>query len=255
MIRASAVKCANATAAAVATLSESTPGAIGMRTHASAADRAAAVRPGPSAPSKTAQRSGGATDGQWHRLGPRRQRQKGEADSPATFRAPPATDRATRRRARATRDPSTPGHSAGRADRRSERSSRTASTPNAAALRNSEPRFSKSFSDSRTATRVAPARTSATDACGRSVRRRKHPAGQAKTHHIRQEPPIGGVDGQIRKAGQHVREHVEPSGLTEYCSRLIAGGQQSLDNGDALGNDHATPIRPHVRIGEVAEIR
>ena len=80
-------------------------------------------------------------------------------------------------------------------------------------------------------------------------------AGQAKTDHIRQEPPIGGVDGQIRKAGQHVGEHVEPSGLTEHCSRLITGGQQSLDNGDALGNDHATPIRPDVRVGEVAEVR
>ena len=41
-------------AAAVATLSESTPAAIGMRTLVSAAARASAVRPGPSAPRSNA---------------------------------------------------------------------------------------------------------------------------------------------------------------------------------------------------------
>ena len=66
---------------------------------------------------------------------------------------------------------------------------------------------------------------------------------------------MGGVDGQIRKVGQHVGERVEASGLTEYCSRRITGGEQSLDNGDALGNDHATPIRPYVGIGEIAKVR
>ena len=45
-------------AAAVATFTESTPGAIGMRTRRSTAARAAAVRPGPSAPSTSAMRSG-----------------------------------------------------------------------------------------------------------------------------------------------------------------------------------------------------
>ena len=90
---------------------------------------------------------------------------------------------------------------------------------------------------------------------GQSICRREHPAGQAKTHHIRQEPSIGGVDRQIRKAGQQVRERVEPSRLTEHCSRLIAGREQSLDNSNAFSDDDATPIRPHVRIGEIAEIR
>jgi hypothetical protein len=88
-----------------------------------------------------------------------------------------------------------------------------------------------------------------------SVCRCEDPAGLAKTHHIRHGPSIGGIHGQVRNAGSQVRERVESSRLTEHCSRLIAGREQSLDNGDAFSDDDATPIRPHVRIGEIAEIR
>src|SRR6185312_12405408 len=49
------------TAAAVATFSESTPDAIGIRTRTSAAASAAEDSPGPSAPSSTAQRGGTGT--------------------------------------------------------------------------------------------------------------------------------------------------------------------------------------------------
>ena len=56
------VNAANATAAAVATFSESTSPAIGIRTCSSDRARAASVKPGPSAPSSTAQRGGTATD-------------------------------------------------------------------------------------------------------------------------------------------------------------------------------------------------
>jgi transcriptional regulator with XRE-family HTH domain len=53
---------ANATAPAVATFNESTPSAIGIRTHSSAALNAASDNPGPSAPSSTAHPSPAATD-------------------------------------------------------------------------------------------------------------------------------------------------------------------------------------------------
>ena len=55
-------------AAAVATLTESTPGAIGMRTRRSTAPRAAALRPAPSAPSSRAIRSGAVGDEVGQRL-------------------------------------------------------------------------------------------------------------------------------------------------------------------------------------------
>ena len=108
------------TAAAVATLSESTPAAIGIRTRRSAAASASGVSPGPSAPSSSATRVPVEPGrGQRHARRAPGSARPPAARPPAARPATPATARAARRTAPAARAPSTPARCAGRAGRRS----------------------------------------------------------------------------------------------------------------------------------------
>ncbi len=249
-----AVRCANATAAAVATLSESTPGAIGMRTRASAAAVAAGVRPGPSAPSSTAHRSGGATDakGVASALGVKASRVKPLSRNVARAAGQdPGTHGERHVQYVAHRDPDTPpvervgallieedgiqAEGGGVPEQRAE------VLEVVERLEDGDP--------------AGPGQEVGDRGGRKPVRRRQNPASQPEADHIRQQPPIGAVDGQVGKAGQGVRECGEPSRLTEHRSRPVPRREQSLHNSDALGNDHPAPIRPYVRVGQVAEIR
>ena len=107
-----------ATAAAVATLRESTPAAIGMRTRRSAAASASGVSPGPSAPSSRAARPGETGPGQRQRID---RGVSAATRSPAARRtsSDPGHSPGRSRTAPAARAPSTPARCAGRAGRRS----------------------------------------------------------------------------------------------------------------------------------------
>ena len=93
-----------------------------------------------------------------------------------------------RHRAPATRGPSTPAPRAGTTDRRSRLPNTTASTPRPAALRNTEPRFSWSFTPSSTATVRARSRTCGHRQLRRTRRRRQHAAVEVEAddvgHHL-----------------------------------------------------------------------
>ena len=103
------------------------------------------------------------------------------------------------RTAAAARGPSTPARCAGRAGRRTCGSSSTASMPNAAALRNSAPRFSKSLSPSSTARRRA-AEQDVRSVAGATRRRCEHAAGDAEADHVGQQPLVADVDGHVESA-------------------------------------------------------
>ncbi len=244
------VRAANATAAAVATFSESTPLAIGIRTRSEAAAIAASVRPGPSAPSSTAQRAGtrtsrsgtarasgvrASTSNPWSR---RSESGHGSGSTANGTRSTCPIDTRTLRRY------------SGSAHRSS---SSTASTPNAAALRNSAPRFSKSLSPSSTAIRRVDAASSAgSSGPGRSADA-STPRVTRKPDDLRQQPLVEGVHRHVQRL-QHRPQRLDPGGDADDRPDAVRRGHQPLHHVDALGDDDAAPVGPHVGVHQVTEV-
>ena len=120
---------------------------------------------------------------------------------------PSSTAPCTRGRSRRARN-------GGTTDRPTPRSRTTASTPNAAALRNSTPRFSWSFTRSTTATRRAPGRAPRRGRAAATGRRRRPRRDGGRSRRPGGAPPLGDVDGDMRVSRAPRPAPLAASGVT-----------------------------------------